>query len=464
MNKQVVITAAAIAAIAGAWGGSTAYLGQQVQQRLDAQVQAWNSAPEQRPRVVRITDVKYERGWLGATRVVNVAIGCGENAATLSWQDDIRHGPLPGFAGFGAARIDSKLRLTEAQKEHWRALTGEAQPQLALRTWVSLAGAATMSLDMPVLQLRTADGGLLKMEQASAQLKLDRQGRAQYSASIPAYTFNGPMTEGPGTVRMRAQNLRWDGEGLAPLWWVFSGKGEGRIGRLEVATEQPGEPEKPILLLEDLAYTQEGAMTDGLYGARFALGGKGQIGGMALDTISMKLRMERLHGESYARFVQSIYSAECPAGNADPQAQAKEWMAGVAALLPHNPSFALEELQFSAAGQRAKLAYSGTVQGVTEADLSGPNPVLAVMKKVALNAEFEVALPMISQLANALDRPLPPDVLEQSIAQAVGKGLLVRQADRVIAKVEWKNGGALLNGKPMPLPGAPAPAPAPPNP
>lgn len=456
MSKRTVLTAAAAAAVVVVWAGSTAYLGRQVQQTLEAQLAPWQSGPEAGQRLLRVTDVQYERGLLGATRTVSMTMGCGAQSASFSWRDDIRHGPLPGFAGLGAARIDSRLLLSDAQKQQWLALTGSAQPELSLRTWISLNGNSSSALDLPALQIKNADGGLLKLEKAQGQIRVNADGSAHYSLSVPGYEALQPLQQGQGQLRMVARDLHIESDGLAPAWWALSGKGQGRLGLLEVGTQGASGPAQTMVALQDLRYTQQGAISNGLYGASMELQGKGRVGNLALDTVSMKLRMERLHGDTYARFVRDLYAGTCPAEGADPKAEAAQMLAGLTALLPHNPSFSLDELQVTLGAHSAKIAYSGGLHGATADDLKAPNLAPVLLKKAVLQAEVDVALPLIDALANAMGKPLPPDALEHGVSQAVAQGLLLRDGERVRAKFELREGAAQLNGKPIPLPGMPA--------
>lgn len=463
MNKRVAVSAGVVAAVAGAWAGSTLYVGQRVEKTLLAQLAPLQAqpAPGQSERVLRVTGVQYDRSLLGATRTVNLAMGCGDKSAQFSWRDDIRHGPLPGFAGVGAARIVSQLVLSDAQKQQWKALTGQDQPAMSLVTQVALSGALQSQLDVPALQLKMADGGLLELEKMQAQVKLDARGRAQYFASLPAYHFSAPLGEGRGLMRVSMRDMQLNNEGLAPAWWAFSGKGEGRVGSLEVALQPAEGAVQPLFALQDLRYTQEGSLKDGLYSANMQMQGKGNVAGLALDALSMKVRMDRLHGDTYAAFVQHIYAATCPVEGADPKAEAEKMLAGMASLLPHNPGFSVDEFQITLGGHSAKLAYGVSVQGVTAEELKAPSLVPVLMQKTVAQAELDVALPLVTQVAAAMGKPLPAEVLDQALAAPMAQGLLLREGERVRTKLEWRNGMAALNGKPMPLPGMPAPAAAP---
>ena len=139
LNKKAVLGVLA-AAIAVAYGGSTWWAGSQIKSRYDA---ALDELPKQ-TALVRVTERKYERGFLGAVSTVTLEIGCAADAAAsaqqpaadpaedeeeqaeedgdsaikppkqlrLTIRDTIHHGPLAGGT-LAAATIDSELVLDD---------------------------------------------------------------------------------------------------------------------------------------------------------------------------------------------------------------------------------------------------------------------------------------------------------------------------------------------------------------
>jgi UDP-N-acetylglucosamine 1-carboxyvinyltransferase len=149
MNKKTVLAAAVGAVLIAGWAGATYTTGQKLKTALLAQTEGWKSQPGQPQRAFRVTDVQYSSGLLGATRTLTLAIGCEAETTTLTWRDDIRHGPLPGFAGFGAARIENDVQGCTLGVR-------EIDPHVEVMERFG----ATVERRREALVMRTADGGL----------------------------------------------------------------------------------------------------------------------------------------------------------------------------------------------------------------------------------------------------------------------------------------------------------------
>lgn len=464
MNKKLAVPAIGVAVLVAAWAGGSWVTGQRVQAALLAQAEGMKTPAGQAPRAFRVTEVNYERRLLGATRTLTVAFGCEAAPAVLTWRDDIRHGPLPGFAGFGAARIDSALVLSAEQREKLKSVLGDTQAQLQLRTLVAYNGSYKTQLDVPALRVKSADGSDFEMQGASAWVQVAADGSARYEASLPSYALSVPgAAQAPG-VRVSLSGAKMQGEGLAPLWWAFSGKGGGSLAAMNVETVAPDGQRQPVFSLKNLSYTQDGGISAGLYQASGSLQGQGQLGSMVLDAMAMKVSMKQLHAESYAALMAAMINTACPGADAaaDPMAALKPMLAPMQALLPHGPQIGMDELSFTLGGLTTKMNYQLGVNGITAEEVRSEAALMPVlMQKAVLSMGVEAPEALLAKVAEAMGRPLPPEMLEQQLAQAEAQGMLVRSGPTLSAKFEMRNGTALLNGKPMPMPGLPGQAPAP---
>lgn len=454
--KKIVL---AVGLLAAGYVGATAWSGIRVKQELLAQTEAWQAAAPNGP--LGLVESRYEKGLLGATRTSTLRFGCGDKALKLSWQDHIQHGPLPGFSGIGAARIRSELLLDDAQKAALKQLTGSERLDLQVNTLVGFGGQRHMQLALPALQMQTPAVGEGEAQQPAAtwqlkDLKADvniaADGSASYKAGLAEYRVDA------GKVQMLMAGMQFDGEGLAPLWWLYSGKGSGRIDTLSVG-EAGG---KPMFLLKGTSFSQQAQMQDGLYSASVQMQGSGEAAGEALSPVAMKFSMKNIHAETYKQFLMQALQADCQPDAADPQAQAQAQMAAMMAplkaMLAHNPAFSLDELRVGWGGQTAELGYSVAAAGITAADLENPNP-MALMGKLKLDARVKAPQSMLMKLMQKGSSAQPTEVAEQGIERLVAQGLLRRDGDLLSGEASFAQGALTVNGKAVPLPGqAPPPA------
>jgi uncharacterized protein YdgA (DUF945 family) len=458
MNMRAVAIAA-IVGVATVWAGGTWVAGGKVRSALQAQAATLQPKPGVPQPLLRVVKADYDKGFMSATRTLTLAIGCDSDAPTLTWRDRIQHGPLPGFAGLGAARIDSELVLTDAQRAELKKLTGQDKFQATLRTVVGLGGDSKTWVDVPAFSLQGPDQARIDFKGLSALLALDAQGGARYELSLPAYSVSTPASGPAPGILMRVTGGKFKGEGLAPLWWAFSGKGSGSLQVMELQFASADSQARPAFALQDLSYTQDGSLSNGLYSASMDLKAKGTAAGKALEAVSMRFSMKNLHADSYAGFIRAAMNASCPAEGADPQQEALRVLEPLKALLPHNPSISLDALKVTLGGQTLSLSYGLGIQGVSAEDLKAPSLMPVLLKKTQLKAGFEVPMAMLAELAALSGKPVPPEVIDKGVEQAQAQGVLVRTGDVLSANIEMGGGSLKVNGKAMPLPGLPPAAP-----
>ncbi|MBB5205497.1 uncharacterized protein YdgA (DUF945 family) [Inhella inkyongensis] len=449
----------AVAALAALWAAGTAYSGKQLQTELLAQAEGWKA---QANSPLRVTQIDYQKGFASSTRTLHVQFGCMNNAEgspeplKLTWRDRIQHGPLPGFGAPGAARIESELLLSEAQAQALKKLTGLDSLPIALSTLVGFGGNTDTRISVPAFSLQPDANSQFHLKGLQARVQLARDGSAHFEGDLPGYELHSAQ----GGVKVLVKDAHFESAGLAPLWWALTGKGQGRIGQISLqGTGADGKP-STLFSIDGLTYTQDGQIKDQLYSAQMQLQGKGQVGGMALDAVSMKMRMERLHTAPYLALVQAAMTQGCAVGD-DPKAQLEALTAPLLQLLPHNPLMSVDEIKLSLGGKSAQFSYSVGTQGVTADDLKAPAMAPVLMKKAVFKMGAQTSAEFIQQLAKASGKELPPEALAQQIEMAVNQGFVQRQGDKLAAEVEWKAGAMLLNGKPMPLPGLSQPQPQP---
>lgn len=450
----------ALAVIAGLWAGGTAYSGQRVKTEMILQAEGWR-ANTQSP--IRVTGVSYQKGFTSATRTLELEFGCTPDQGgkaepvKMTWRDTIQHGPLPGFAGFGAARIDSELVLSDAQRAELKKATGMDSLPISLRTQVGFGGNTDSTVTMPAFTLQPDPNTKLSFKGLDARLQMAKDGSARFEGKLPGYEIESPQAG----FKMVIADAQFEGEGLAPLWWATSGKGKGSIKTMSFQAPGPEGQPRTLFALRDLTVSQDGRVSDNLYSAEAQMQGKGEIAGQALDSFSMKYGMKRLNTAIYAEFVRSFWSQGCQTAGSNAKAQAEKMMEPLLQLLPHNPQFSLDEFKFTLAGRTAEFTYSVGTQGVTAADLKAPNLAPVLMNKAQFKMTAKVPLGLVEQIAKAAGKELPPEMLEAQVAQGVERGMIKREGEVVSAEVELSAGSLKLNGKPMPFPGlTPPPQPA----
>jgi len=456
MNTPVK-AAIAVAVLAGLWAGATAYSGGRVKNEMILQAESLR-AHTQSP--IRVRKVGYQKGFLGATRTVELELGCGpeqggkDTVQTLVWQDQIQHGPLPGFGGFGAARIDSKLLLSEASRAELKKLGMDDVP-VTLRTTVGFDGGSDTRLQVSAFTVKPDAEMSLKFEGLDAQLQMAKDGSARYSGKLPGYVIESPAKGFKAVI----EGAEFEGEGLAPMWWALNGKGKGSMKTMRFEAPGPDGQTRTLFAWNNVAYQQDGRMADQLYNGEFSLQGQAEAGGVKLEAMSMKGRVERVQPQGWSEFMRNAWSQGCQGASKNPQADVERMMAPLTSMLPHNPSFSLDEFKLTMEGRTAEFSYSVGTEGVTAEDLKAPALAPVLMKKAQFKMAGKVSLGFIEQILKASGKELPPEVLAAQVEQGVARGFIKREGEVISAELVMSGGTMKVNGKAIPLPGlGPQPA------
>ncbi|MDN6884437.1 YdgA family protein [Variovorax sp. CAN2819] len=490
MNKKAVLGVLA-AAIAVAYGGSTWWAGSQIKSRYDA---ALDELPKQ-TALVRVTERKYERGFLGAVSTVTLEIGCAADAAAsaqqpaadrtgdeeeqaeeddgsaikppkqlrLTIRDTIHHGPLAGGT-LAAATIDSELVLDDKAQAEAKKLFGEAKP-LSARTKVGFDGAFTT--DLTVAPARLAEEGKGRLDWQGMKVRMEvnaARTQARYDLSMPGLDFSD--TKSGATMKMGKLTAKADMDSSAGLF-LATGKTEGKLDSLEFAVrKKPAEdgaaPPKalPTVVLQGIDLVGEASIKDGLYASTGTLKGTGKIGETRIDRFELTSGARRIHGAGYRKladaWMQSSAASGCGKGGskasqAAMQALAEQLAPDLKAMAKYAPEAGIDKLVVEIDGKRAELGYSVGMAGVTDEDLQLPGTAL-MMKRGVLKAHARLPMKWLEKLAETgaeSGQTPPPEMVAGLVEQGEESGFVKRDGDDVTAQAEFSDGSLKVNGKPL---------------
>jgi uncharacterized protein YdgA (DUF945 family) len=493
LNKKAVLGVLA-AAIAVAYGGSTWWAGSQIKSRYDT---ALDELPKQ-TALVRVTERKYERGFLGAVSTVTLEIGCAADAAAanqaasqpaagqeekeeeedaeedggsaikppkqlrLTFRDTIRHGPLAGGT-LAAATIDSELVLDDKAQAEAKKLFGEAKP-LSARTRVGFDGAFTSDLTVAPAKLAEDGKGRLDWQGMKVRMEVNAaRTQARYDLSMPGLDFNDVRSG--ITMKMGKLTAKADMDSSAG-WFLATGKSEGRLDSLEFAVrkkaaEDGSEPPKalPAVVLQGIDLVGDASIKDGLYASTGTLKGTGKVGETRIDKFELTSGARRIHGAGYRKladaWMQSAAINGCGKGGSKAQAAmqalAEQLAPDLKAMAKYAPEAGIDKLLVEIDGKRAELGYSAGMAGVTDEDLQLPGTAL-MMKRGVLKAHARLPMKWLEKLAETgaeSGQTPPPEMVAGLVEQGEQSGFVKRDGDDVTAQVEFSEGNLKVNGKPL---------------
>jgi hypothetical protein len=456
MNKRVAAMAAmAVVIVAvGAVAGS-AYSGHRVRTRMDAQLA---QASAQLP-FLKVVSHRSDGGVFTSTRTVTYQIGCATGAGpvqplVLTQHDIIRHGPLPGFRAFGAARIDTTLSIPPDVSAEMARLFGD-RPPLTIRTAVGFDGRFESRFESPQGAVSGPQGQQLNWHGLTGTLASDAD------MSFARYEFNMPGMEltdsAHGTqVSMSNVRMRGEGRGVGPSLWLMPGSSEGEIGSIVMRARMPagGDATGGEMLrmqFDNLKVVSEATLEQDLLSARSSMTGSGSFNATRLDKVEMVASIARLHVPSYQKLLTRLWSDGVSCGAEPPPEQVLQALQQeLLPLLPFNPQYSLDRLVVELDGRRGEFAYSVGVAGVTPDDLRLP-PQQLFLSKGTVRASARVPRAWVEKLL----AEAPADGAGASIPfgavfeQARAMGYVSEDAGHLSTSFQFGGGEVRINGRPL---------------
>lgn len=463
MKKAWIAAAGGAALLGSAVVGGAAFTGVKVKKELQA---AASSLPAQWP-MVKVVEQQYERGLFSATHAVTLQFGCeadakdGGGPLLLTLRQRVQHGPLPGFAGVGAAVIDTEVVLPEASRKAAAAVLGDKSP-LTAHTVVGFDGASRTQLAMPAFKFAGPQGQQIEFQGLAGEIDAQAD-RLRYDVKMPALSLRA-TDDKQVDVTMVMSGARAHGElrGTGSVW-LRAGRGEAEIAALQIsAAPRAGQAAPPLTMaFKDLKVSNENTLEKDLLASVGRLGGSGAVNGFKIDKLEMQASVKRLHAPSYERLLQRLMDTSASACGLQQAVSPQVFMAQVqqdfVALLPYNPEYAMDKLVIESGGKRAEFSYALGIEGATVADLNLPLPALAMSKgKLRGHAKLPVAWveQMMHGFAGAAGQP-PADAAAQAemmnvmLARMTGDGFVVREGDMLSTQISVDKGQVLVNGKPL---------------
>ncbi|MFN3987692.1 MAG: YdgA family protein [Rhodocyclaceae bacterium] len=462
--KKLALTAVAVAL---AYTGTSWWLGGQVEKELDTQYAKLVGAPN-----VALVERSYERGVFSATETVTIeygrdtmnamaaAFGLDESPEPLRLvlRTHFKHGPLPGFSGFGAAVGDSELVLDEAQRKALAPLFGDQAP-LAARTRYGLNG-GEMVLTSPAFEGVIGEAGSDDATKLSSDgLRLAMRfgsGLAHYSVDLEVARF--VVEDADGAMRITGLTAKGDQERLfedEPLFYL----GSGRIGLAGLEFDAPIGPDgRTSVSLGGLEYREDARVQDGFIDLDVRLGARSlKVGEHDWGPVQLDQRYAHLEARTMATLYRAFNQVAAnplgamQAAEGDFSALLVPLAEPLATLLANAPEYFLDRLEFAGPHGKARLALKVGMPGVTPEDVGNP---FGLLTKLVIDgeAEFPEALVLASMLeddAGDEERAFAQAMLDASLEPLVDEGYVSRASGRLNTRLQFENGELLLNGKPF---------------
>lgn len=461
--RTVALALAVPVALAAAYAGATYHHSA----RAQANALEWTQRMTRAAPGLKASQ-EYQRGFLKSTQNIVFAFpvpGEGGRPVSVTLRNVIHHGPLPGFSGLGIARVEHSLAFDDATAKELAKAFGDRPPVSAVTRIDFSGGGYTELAGAPGSYQR--DDGKLTWQGLTGTVRFTNA-MSSYSADLTAPGVSVTGKDGV-TASLNAFSLKMDQVRMASTQNLYLGTLNARVQ--SAALTKGGKTE---FELKNLAMSSEVTSKDAEF---LDIAGRFRADEFASAALSgtnaeYAFSARHLHAQSLDKLSTAMQQARQSAGSNDAAAQQAGMQQVFAshglALLRHDPVIAIERLGFVGKDGETKLAGTVRLVGVTDADMANP---MGLVAKVDLEATLKVAEALLTTFMSeaslkgmrAQGREPTAEEIAQLAAQQrmaydakvgelIAAGSVVREGGTLSARLSFKGGEFLVNGKPFAAP------------
>lgn len=362
----------------------------------------------------------------------------------------IQHGPFPGLR-VGSATIDTELVFDDTTKAQIEKIFGKQAP-VQILTKLNYLGGGSVAASSPAFST-TLDDTQSKIDWKGIKLNVDFSSEykdVQYKLDAPGLVAHmqdgGELTLGAITANSNAQRI-------APKSAIYLGKTTLTLDQLKFSGTQT---EKSFELQKLLVEGDVGAK-DNFVDIAVKIGGQKLVTPkMTFNDFHYDYGIRHLDQQALTNLFDALQHPKTQPQNPDDAMQAAlaPWKEFGVPLLAGKPEFTIDRFSVSTAEGEAKLSGKATMGDAVVDDL-GNYPQL--LSKLQASASISVPETMVTKLmmGSVTDPDLQAQMqqgIKQQIAMFEQQGYIVRKDKELTANLDWKQGQAMINGKPMAAP------------
>jgi uncharacterized protein YdgA (DUF945 family) len=359
--------------------------------------------------------------------------------------NDVLHGPVLGFSGFGVARVDTTIDLPAEAVAKIREVFGP-KPALEMQTRVGFFGGGTTTL--------TSEGRTLVSKDDDDQVSYETFKLAVgFGKDGDSYDIDGKwpklqVKEKDGGEFLMT-SLTMDGDGKRVKGDLYDGDFVFRVE--EIKYTDPATNKN--VSVEDAHYLVDTRTKDGFVtmAAQFGTGAfkipDVSASGLEIQEIHYNFSLRRLHADSMEKILKGMREAYTVAPvtkgpDAVEAAMFAPMKENAVELLKHDPEFAIDRVGFVTPEGEGVIKGVIKFVGVTPEDFEVPGG-MGIVGKLDADITIEVAVKLAEKLPNGATMA----------GAAVDSGYAKRDGEKYVCRILFKKGELTVNGKPQAIPG-----------
>ena len=365
-----------------------------------------------------------------------------ESPLRFTVRNEILHGPVLGLSGFGIARVNSHLVLSDETRKKIAEIFGPKDP-LEISTRVGFFGGGTTTVK--------SEGRSIKPKDKKAEISWETFKLAiGYSHDADRYDIDGKwpkfeIKDLEDKSHFLMTDMTIDGDSTRVRGDLYDGDVTFAVDKVAVVSKESAEFElKDLIFVENIDTKNDFTGVSAKIGSGAVKSKDLTKMGIELKEIHYDIGVRRLHAPTLEKIIagmKAMYGK--PLTNVAEMnkvmfAPLKE--NGVE-LLKYDPEFVIDRIGFATADGDGYIKGLVTLKGATGEDFANGNK--GFIGKIHADITVDVSEKMIQKFPNGANAG----------PAAVESGYAKREGDRLICKIVFVDGKLTVNGKPQAIPG-----------
>lgn len=363
-------------------------------------------------------------------------------------RNEILHGPVLGLSGFGIARVNSYLVMSEDTQKKITEIFGTKDP-VEISTRVGFLGGGTTTFSSQGRTIKPADS---KSEISWETAKL----AIGYSRNADKFDLDGkwPKLEVKSlidTTHLVMNDMTLEGDGKRVRGDLYDGDFAFKIASMSVLGN-----DKDQLEIADVHYIVQSATKDDFTSMGAKLG-SGVFKSKELSALGLELKeahfdvsMNHLHAETLEKMLagyKAMYAKPLTTALEANEVMFAPFKEQGAELLKHDPELSIDRIGIVTPEGDGYLKGVIKLKGATPEDVAGDS--MGLIGKIHADLTLDVSEKMVQKFPNG----------SMMAGGAVDSGYVERKGERLVSKIVFANGQLTVNGKPQAIPGLGGPPP-----
>lgn len=388
-------------------------------------------------KAIRVTKNDFSKGYITSSQDLTLSLGCDPKTATeIKLHNDIDNGPFPGFKGFGAAQVRTKLVLDDKSKVEVEKLLGVGiMDKLVLTTDLELSGAGRSQLIVP--KAGTPEVSWEEMKLTSQFTPGNTQSSGEFL--IPALTINSSGTK--ATVK----NLKAVVDSKLIGKYLTSGNTSYTLEQLDVETSGTKVTLEKLAVVA--AATPQGSNID--FAENIDVGSL-KADQFTANNVKLHLSINKAPQGPLEELITALAASQDICNSSSLQNLPLDKIKSqVDAVLSANPEFNIDEFSFNFDGMEVKgdAQIKGKVSfpSITTADLEAKD-TKKILDALKGTLSIKANKTMVDQWVDLSG----PSGTEQ-LAAFVTQGFIKEDSGNYVMELERSAGKGKINGKDSPI-------------